>query len=128
MTPTHFAVDPKGPPEVQAGVARGTNFHYRLSKDAKVFFFFDRGAKGRVVGGHCRRESRTNRHHKPCPFYVHSGSFQTAGKQGTNTKRFSGRIGKLTFRPAHYKVKLVAVDSMGMPSPGKVLRFTILRG
>jgi hypothetical protein len=128
MKPTRFAVNPNGPAEVQEGVARGTTFRYDLSKDAKVFFFFDRGAKGRVVGGHCRRQSANNRRYKPCAFYVHSGSFQMAGKQGSNTKRFSGRIGKLKFRPAHYKVKLVAVDTTGMPSPGKTLRFTILKG
>lgn len=128
MKPTRFAVDPKGPPEVQEGVARGTAFHFELSKASKVFFFFDRGARGRVVGGHCRRQSANNRRYRPCAFYVHSGSFQTTGTQGANTKRFSGRIGKLRFRPAHYKVKLVAVDSMGMPSPGKTLRFTILKG
>lgn len=129
VTPSRFAVDPKGPPEVQAGVARGTTFRYELSKKADVFFFLDRGAKGRVVGGHCRRQTRTNRHHKPCPFYVRSGSFKQAGKEGANVKLFSGRIGSRRLTPAHYKVTLVAVDSMGNPStPGTVLRFTLLRG
>ena len=128
MDPVRFAVNRNGPPELQEGVARGTTFHYTLSKKADVFFFFDRGAKGRVVGGHCRRQTATNRYHKPCPFYVHSGSFKQAGAAGENVKRFSGRIGKLSFKPAHYRVKLVAVDSMGNPStPGKVLRFTVLR-
>jgi hypothetical protein len=129
VTPSRFAVDPNGAPESQAGVARGTTFRYDLSKKADVFFFLDRGAKGRVVGGHCRRQTRTNRHHKPCPFYVRSGSFKQAGKEGTNVKPFSGRVGKLKLAPAHYKVTLVAVDSMGNPStPGTVLRFTLLRG
>lgn len=128
MSPVRFAVNRSGPAEIQEGVARGTTFRYDLSKKAEVFFFFDRGVKGRVVGGHCRRQTRTNRHHRPCPFYVHSGSFKQAGADGANVKRFSGRIGKLTFKPGHYKVKLVAVDSMGNPSPGKTLRFTLLRG
>jgi hypothetical protein len=129
MTPRRFAVNPNGPPEVQAGVARGTTFHYDLSKKADVFFFLDRGAKGRVVGGHCRRESSRNRHDRPCAFYVRSGSFKQAGKEGANVKPFSGRLGTHTLRPAHYKVTLVAVDSMGNPStPGTVLRFTLLRG
>ena len=129
LTPTRFAVDRSGPPEVQAGVARGTTFRYDLSKKADVFFFLDRGAKGRVVGGHCRRESSRNRHDRPCAFYVRSGSFKQVGKEGANVKFFSGRIGRLTLKPAHYKVTLVAVDDMGNPStPGKVLRFTLLRG
>jgi len=129
MSPRRFAVNHNGPPEVQAGVSRGTVFRYDLSKKADVFFFLDRGAKGRVVGGHCRRQTRTNHHHKPCPFYVRSGSFKQAGKEGANVKPFSGRVGSRTLSPAHYKVTLVAVDSMGNPStPGKVLRFTILRG
>lgn len=110
-------------------MARGTTFHYTLSKSADVFFFIDRGAKGRVVGGHCRRQSRRNRHHKPCAFYVRSGSFRQAGMQGANSKSFSGRIGRLTLRPAHYKATLVAVDDMGNPStPGRHLRFTVVRG
>jgi hypothetical protein len=129
MKPRRFAVDHTGPPEVQAGMARGTVFKYDLSKKADVFFFLDRGARGRVVGGHCRRETRTNRHHEFCPFYVRSGSFKQAGKEGANVKPFSGRIGKSTLKPAHYKITLVAVDDMGNPStPGTVLRFTLLRG
>jgi hypothetical protein len=121
-------VDPLGPPEVQAGVARGTTFSYSLSKTADVFFFIDRGARGRVVGGHCRRQSRRNRRHRRCAFYVRSGSFRQAGAPGPNSKRFSGRIGGLTLRPSHYRATLVAVDAMGNPSsPGVHLRFTVLR-
>jgi hypothetical protein len=129
MKPLRFAVDRSGPSEVQATLAHGTTIRYDLSKDADVFFFVDRGAKGRVVGGHCRRQSSRNRHHKACAFYVRSGSFKQAGKKGTNVKRFSGRIGRRTLTPAHYKLTVVAVDSVGMPStPGSVLRFTVLRG
>lgn len=129
ITPARFAVDPLGPPEVQAGVARGTTFHYTLSKSADVFFFIDRGAKGRVVGGRCRRQGRRNRHHRRCAFYVRSGSFRQAGLAGPNSKSFSGRIGRLTLPPARYRATLVAVDDMGNPSkPGVRLRFTVLRG
>jgi hypothetical protein len=129
MRPTRFAVNHHGSPEVQAGAAHGTTFRYRLSKAANVFFFLDRGAKGRVVGGHCRRQSARNKYHRACSFYVSSGSFKQAGMQGRNVKQFSGRIGKHTLPPAHYKVHLVAVDSMGNPSTPKILlRFTILRG
>jgi hypothetical protein len=131
MHPRRFAVDRKAPPEVQAGVARGTTFSYRVSEDADVFFFLDRGVAGRSVGGRCRRETHRNkRHHQRCPFYVRSGSFRQNAVQGLNTKRFSGRIGHFTLPAAHYKVRLVAVDSMGNPSPsaGTTLRFTVLRG
>jgi hypothetical protein len=117
MSPLRFAVP------------RGTTFRYELSKKAEVFFFLDRGAKGRAVGGHCRRQSRRNRHHPPCPFYVRSGSFNQQGMQGTNVRYFNGRVSGRALKPAHYKVTIVAVDGMGNPStPGKVLRFTVLRG
>jgi hypothetical protein len=131
MSPRRFAVDHKAPPESQAGMARGTTFSYRVSEDADVFFFFDRGVRGRSVGGHCRRETRRNKkHHELCPFYVHSGSFRQHAAKGPNTKHFSGRIGRFTLPAAHYKVRLVAVDSMGNPSPsaGTTLRFTVLPG
>jgi hypothetical protein len=129
MSPKRFAVNHHGSPEVQASVARGTTFRYRLSKAADVFFFLDRGAKGRVVGGHCRRQSSRNRHHRPCAFYVSAGSFKQAGMQGQNVKQFSGRIGRRNLPPAHYKVQLVAVDDMGNPSTPKILlRFTVLPG
>ena len=130
MSPRRFAVDRTGPSELQAAAARGSTFHYDLSKQAEVFFFLDRGTRGRVVGGHCRRETRRNRrHHRYCVRYVRSGSFKQSAKAGANVKPFSGRIGKHTLKPAHYKATLVAVDSMGNPStPGKVLRFTLLRG
>lgn len=129
MSPRRFAVKHSGPPEVQAGVARGTVFSYDLSKKADVFFFLDRGTRGRVVDGHCRRQTHSNRHHRACAFYVRSGSFKQVGKEGSNVKAFSGRIGTRTLTPAHYKVILVAVDDMGNPStPGTVLRFTLLPG
>jgi hypothetical protein len=130
MSPRRFAVDHRAPAEPQAGMARGTTFSYRISEDADVFFFFDRGVAGRSVGGHCRRETRRNKHHSRCVIYVHSGSFRQHGVKGFNTKRFSGRIGHLAMRPAHYKVRLVAVNSMGSPSPsaGTTMRFTVLRG
>lgn len=117
MSPRRFAVP------------AGTTFRYQLSKKAKVFFFLDRGAKGRVVGGHCRRQSARNRHDRACPFYVRSGSFNQQGMEGANTRYFTGRVGRRALKPAHYKVTIVAVDSMGTPStPRKVLRFTVLRG
>jgi hypothetical protein len=130
MSPRRFAVDRSAPPEPQAGAARGTTFSYRVSEGADVFFFFDRGVAGRSVGGHCRRQTRRNKHHSRCVIYVHSGSFRQHGVKGLNTKRFFGRIGHLTLQPAHYKVRLVAVDSMGNPSPsaGTTLRFTVLPG
>ena len=130
MSPRRFAVDHRAPAEPQAGVVRGTTFSYRVSEDADVFFFFDRGVAGRSVGGHCRRQTRRNKHHSRCVIYMHSGSFRQHGVKGFNTKRFSGRIGRLTLPPAHYKVRLVAVDSMGNPSPsaGTTLRFTVLTG
>jgi hypothetical protein len=131
MQPRRFAVDRKAPPEAQAGVVRGTTFSYRLSEDADVFFFLDRGVAGRSVGGHCRRQTHRNkRHHDRCPFYVSSGSFRQHATKGLNTKRFSGRIGHFTLPAAHYKARLVAVDSMGNPSPsaGSTLRFTVLPG
>jgi hypothetical protein len=131
MSPLRFAVDHQAPPESQAGVARGTTFSYRVSEDSDVVFFLDRGVRGRSVGGHCRREtSRNKKHHKLCPFYVRSGSFRQNALKGPNTKHFSGRIGRFTLPSAHYKVRLVAVDSMGNPSPsaGTTLRFTVLSG
>jgi hypothetical protein len=109
-------------------VPHGTTFRYELSKKADVFFFLDRGAKGRVVGGHCRRQTPTNRRYKACPFYVRSGSFRQHAAEGANNKRFSGRLAGRALPPAHYKVTIEAVDDMGNPStPGRVLRFTILR-
>jgi hypothetical protein len=110
-------------------VPRGTTFQYQLSKKAKVFFFLDRGARGRAVGGHCRRQSPQNRHHRSCPFYVRSGSFSQQGMQGANMRYFNGRVSRRALKPAHYKATIVAVDGMGNPStPGKVLRFTVLPG
>src|SRR5919197_4212079 len=64
------------------GVSDGTTFRYELSKKADVFFFLDRGVRGRMVGGHCHRLSRRNRHHKHCAFYVRSSSFKQAAVGG----------------------------------------------
>ena len=47
---------------------------------------------------------------------------------GTNTKRFSGRIGRRALAPGSYRATLVARDAAGNASKAKRLGFRVVRG
>jgi hypothetical protein len=55
------------------------------------------------------------------------GTLSRAGKQGANSHRFSGRIGRRALRPARYRASLTATDKAGNRSSVRRVRFRIVR-
>jgi hypothetical protein len=117
MSPSAFAAAAKGP---SAAVAKhrhvGTRVSFRLNEAASVRFTVQRPAPGRKVRHGkktvCQRPGRKNRRNKKCTRYVTvPGSFTIAGKTGSNTFRFSGRLRHRKLRPGRYR--LVATASAG---------------
>lgn len=120
-----FAVDSKGPAEVQASkrkpAKRGTVFSYGLSEQARVVFVIERSAAGRKVGGKCKRQTRSNRRRPRCARYTKAGSFAQPGAKGSNIKSFSGKIGQRKLKPGPYRATLVATNISGKHSrPARV--------
>jgi hypothetical protein len=127
--PDEFLVKRRGAAEtpVTAGAQKGTTFRYALTEAATVTFVIRRRVRGRLVGGRCRRQTARNRARKPCIRLVRVGAFRAEGVAGSNSKRFSGRIGKRTLRPGAYVALVNARDSAGNLSKTSRARFTVLR-
>jgi len=127
--PAEFLVNRRGAAEtpIQARARKGTTFRYALSEAATVTFAIKRRARGRRVGGRCRRQTDRNRTRKRCIRLVAMGAFQTAGVAGSNGKRFSGRIGKRALRPGSYVAHVTASDAAGNVSKVAIARFKVLR-
>ena len=111
---------------MRASARKGTTFRYAISEAATVTFAIRRRARGRRVGGKCRRQTARNRTRKRCIRLVAAGAFQTAGVAGSNRKRFSGRIGKRALRPGSYVARVTARDAAGNVSRVATARFEIL--
>ena len=128
LTNPTFAVDRSGPAEtpVSARAKKGTTFVYRLSEDARVVFKIEQRTTGRRVGTKCQKTTKRNKSRRKCTRYVRIGSFAQAGKQGTNRKKFSGKIGRKVLRPSRYRATLTATDADGNASKVKRLNFRVV--
>jgi hypothetical protein len=131
-SPSTFAVNPRGTPERavtsrRRAVRKGTTFRFRLSEAARVVFTIERRGTGRRVGRSCRRQTRANRRRPRCIRYTRFAAFAMQARQGANSKRFSGRIGRRRLAIASYRARLVATDAAGNRSRTAVVAFRIVR-
>jgi VCBS repeat-containing protein len=128
VTNPTFAVNTSGPAEtpVTARAKKGTTFVYSLSETARVLFTIEQRTTGRSVGGKCVRPTRSNATKRACTLYVKIGSFAQNGVAGTNSKPFSGKIGRRSLRPARYRATLVATDTAGNKSAPKRINLTVV--
>jgi len=109
-------------------VPTGTKVSFRLSEASSVKFTVQRKARGRKVGGKCKRPTRSNRKNKACTRWKSvRGSFTVAGKAGTNSFTFRGRIGGKALRPGRYRLSGIATDSAKNASAPKRKRFRIVK-
>ena len=108
-------------------VKRGTAFRYSLTEAARVRFTIRRKTIGRRVGSRCRATTRANRSRKKCVLFKRVGAFATAGKQGRNRTKFSGKLRGRRLRPAPYRATSVATDASGGKSKARSVSFRIVR-
>jgi uncharacterized delta-60 repeat protein len=117
-----------GSSATEAGTQIATTVTYRLSEPATVTWRVRRARPGRRVRGRCVKPRRTNRARRKCRRYVRvRGSFTTAGAQGVNRFRFTGRLRNRKLRPGRYRLVAVATDSTGLKSAPKRAGFRIVR-
>lgn len=107
----------------------GTSFIYKLSEQASVTFKIEQQMKqkGRIVGGKCRKRSKSNRKKKKCTLFKKVGSFTQQGVSGTNTKPFGGKIAGRKLRSGPYRATLVATDAAGNKSASQSVTFKVKR-
>jgi hypothetical protein len=107
---------------------KGTTFRFALSEPARVVFTVELAVRGRKSGSRCVAEKQSNRSKKACTRYVLAGRFAQAGAGGSNSKRFSGRIGKKTLKPGTYRVTLVATDPSANVSAPRAFTIKVVKG
>jgi virginiamycin B lyase len=106
VSPRSFKAAKKGP-SIAAKV--GAKVTYRLSMAASTKFTVQRETAGRKKGKKCVKETRRNRKGKKCKLYkAVRGSFTHSGKAGTNTFKFTGRVGGKSLKPGRYQLTAVA--------------------
>jgi hypothetical protein len=78
---------------------------YTLTGAATVAFTVERVVGGRSVGGECRKQTPANRGKRKCTrFKELRGSFSHPGVAGSNSFRFSGRLGIRALKPGRYRL------------------------
>lgn len=123
-----FAVDSRGAAERPVAAApAGTTFRYVLSEDARVVFTIEQALPGRRSGKRCVKPTRRNRGKRKCTRFVSFGRFAAASKAQSNSKRYSGRIGRKAMKPGTYRATLVAADAPGNTSAPKALTLKVVR-
>jgi virginiamycin B lyase len=126
LSPSSFRAAASGASISKQG-ATGTTISFRLSEAAQVSFGVQRKARGRKVGGKCKRQTRGNKAKPPCPLYRPlKGSFSTAGASGSNKLHFSGRLRGKPLAPGSYRLSARAKDAAGKQSTVVYAGFRIL--
>jgi hypothetical protein len=83
----------------------GTTVAYSLTAKATTEFFVERKVAGRSVGGKCVKVTKANRAKRKCAiFKLNKSGFSHPGATGTNTFKFSGRVGGVALPPGSYRL------------------------
>ena len=103
----------------------GTTLRFKLDRGAQVRFAFSQIVAGRRVNGRCGKTTKANRRKARCDRAQSAGTLSLAGKAGSNSFAFRGKIGGRTLKPGRYRVVVTAIAN-GKTSAAKSLRFTIV--
>ena len=104
--------------------AVGTRVRFTLNVAGQVRFTVQRASQGRVAR-HCVPPSHRNPKSTRCTRYILvPGSFAVNAEGGSNSFRFSGRLGGRTLRRGSYR--LVATVNAGVVGNAQIATFTVL--
>ena len=125
VSPARFRAARRGPSNPPRAGAR---VRYTLSEPARFTARVERAASGRRAGRRCVSPRRAKRGARRCVRYITlRGSIAHAGRAGSNTFRFSGRLRGRSLRPGRYRLRGVATDAAGNSSRPRRTRFRISR-
>lgn len=105
------------------GRRSGSTLRFQLSEAATLTGVIERARPGRRVRGRCR----TGRRGRRCTRYVRVGTVTFAGRPGTNSVRFAGRVAGRPLAAGRYRLRLVARDAGGKRSAERLVRFRVMR-
>jgi hypothetical protein len=113
---------------ISARAARGTRFRYTLSEPARVTLKLQRVLPGHRSRTKCVPPGPHPGKAKRCVRYDNVGTLTRTGAAGTNSIRFTGRLGRRGLRPGRYRALMAATDVAGNRSAARVARFRVARG
>lgn len=131
ISPTAFFAAPRGPSATASKRTYGAKVTFKLNEAAKVRFTVRQAQPGRRVvrsgKARCVAPTRSNRTRPRCTRTVTlRGSVTRSGRSGSNSFRFTGRIGGRTLKPGTYT--LVATPTgQGLRGRSVGVRFKIRR-
>jgi hypothetical protein len=128
VKPTSFVALGSGPSLI--GRTRGAKISYRLSEAATTTFTVQRVLQGRRIRGRCRAATKRNKalSRRRCKRIKKvRGSFSHKGNAGSNSIRFSGRVGGKRLKVGSYRLLAASVDGVGNKSGTKRTSFRIKR-
>jgi hypothetical protein len=108
-------------------VRRGTSVRFRLSEAASVTLTVTRTIRGHRSGSRCVARKPPGRTRARCTLRRRVGDALAAGRQGSNSVPFKGRVAGRPLARGSYRLSLVAVDSDGNRSRTVSTTFTIAR-
>jgi len=126
VSPRNVVVGPGRTP-VRLVRRKGATISFTLSEQAAVSLRIERVLRGRRVGRRCVRPRPSLGKKRRCIRYQRTGTLRRSGKQGRNSVRFTGRIGKRALRRGRYRLAITARDTAGNRSKPKRASFRIVR-
>jgi hypothetical protein len=108
---------------------KGTRFTFKMSEAAQVKIGIASIAKGLRSGKRCVKPTTKlrKRKAKKCNRFLARGSLRFAGKPGSNSRAFSGKLGRTKLKPGRYRATIVATDAAGNKSTPRTAQFTVVR-
>jgi hypothetical protein len=110
----------KQPPPV------GTKFKFTLNEAATVKLVFTHKLTGRRVKHKCKPQTKHNAGDKRCTYTSTAGTTTITADAGSNTYKFTGKLGKHKLAHGTYKLALTATNSAKQHSTTKTLTFHIV--
>ena len=126
LTNKRFRVAPGATALSAKATKRGTVIRFKLSEKATTTLRIERARPGRRSGKKCVKPRRGLK--RKCTRYVLTRTLKRKKtKKGSNSVRFSGRLGRKALGPGAYRVVAGARDAAGNRAKTRSARFTIVR-
>jgi hypothetical protein len=109
-------------PALKSG--KSAKFGFTLTEAATIKIAFTRLIPGRKVGGKCKEKARKG---KKCTIAKALGTLTVAGKAGSNSVSFNGKLKGKKLPVGSYKVTITAVDAAGNKSKAKTVSVKVTR-
>ena len=117
----------RGATPLKAARRTGATISFTLSEQAAVSLRIERALRGRRSGRRCVRPKRSLAKKRRCTRFKRAGTLARPGRQGRNSVRFSGRIGKRALARGRYRLTITATDAAGNRSKPRRASFRIVR-